>query len=116
MGDMIPHRFGGIGPWDIKYGDTPEHYEFDSMDIDFDYNSLPPNELPMPPRAAPPDMNKHKARREKAMKESGLRDLELLAIEDDENDDRKEADGAEEEEVPKIQSVPDAASATEQKD
>jgi len=91
--DMIPHKFGGIGPWDIRYGDTPVGYELSTSDLDFDYASLPPNELPMPPRAAPPDMNKHKARREKAMKAKGLEDLENLDWDDDEEvDDEKEAD------------------------
>ena len=45
-----------------------------------------------------------------------LRDLEMLAIDDDEQDeDRKEADKPDED-VPQIAAVPDATSAMEQKD
>ena len=89
--DMIPHKFGGIGPWDIRYGDTPHGYPLQTVDTDFEYDSIPPNELPIPPRAAPPDMNKHKARRENAMKASGLEELEQLEF-GDEEDEEKRAD------------------------
>merc|ERR1712154_393541 len=106
--DMIPHKFGGIGPWDIRYGNTPEHYALLSTNNDFDYDALPPNELPMPPRAAPPDMNKHKARREKAMKESGLKELELLDLEEDDVDE-KDANEPINEQQPPVASAAAAA-------
>ena len=93
--DMIPHKFGGIGPWDIRYGDTPLGYELLTEDNDLDYATLPPNELPMPARAAPPDMNKHKKRRERAEKllaEKGMDGLEDIDWDDDEDEDEKDDD------------------------
>jgi len=102
--DMIPHKFGGIGPWDIRYGDTPDGYPLSTGDDPqrFDFAELAPNPLPVPPRAAPPDMNKHKARRDRASKASGLEDLDTLQIDDEDADgvdDEKQNDHRNEESI-----------------
>jgi len=91
--DMIPHSFGGIGPYDIVYGETPLAYPFSHEDNDFKYAALPKNTLPVPPREAAPDMNKHKAKQMKAMKASGM-DMDGMDVEDWE---QKSDDGDEEE-------------------
>merc|ERR1712087_818896 len=92
--DMIPHSFGGIGPWDIVYGETPLAYPFSHEDCDFEYSQLPENTLPLPPREQAPDMNKHKAKQLKAMKASGMRDPEEKTDEDDEDEEEEETLGA----------------------
>lgn len=74
--DMIPERYGGIGPWDIVYGAEPFEYALSSKDIKFNYDILPKPTEPAPPRAAVPDMNKHKAKKDKQMKMSGLETYE----------------------------------------
>mmetsp|Transcript_59484 Transcript_59484/g.53563 ORF Transcript_59484/g.53563 Transcript_59484/m.53563 type:complete len:340 (+) Transcript_59484:484-1503(+) len=84
--DMIPYKFGGIGPWDITYGDVPFKYPLSTQDNDFDYKTLPKNTLPVPPRTPVPDMNKHKAKQQKQMKSSGLKD----ALDNDIEFDQKE--------------------------
>ena len=71
--DMIPYKFGGSGPWEIVYGDAPFQYPLSTADNDFDFNKLPKNTLPVPPRTPVPDMNKHKAKQQKQMKSSGLK-------------------------------------------
>lgn len=89
--DMIPYKFGGIGPWDIVYGDVPFKYPLSSQDIQFDYKSLPKNTLPAPPRTPVPDMNKHKAKQQKQMKSSGLKDALDNVIEFDGNEEKENA-------------------------
>eukprot|EP01084_Bolivina_argentea_P215732 366329_1 len=97
--EMIPHRFGGIGPWDIVYGDAPLLYPIRTETIEFDYELLAKNKEPAPARAALPDMNKHKAKQMKQMKESGLADYqanmnEVFVLEEkkDEEEDEEEED------------------------
>merc|ERR1719461_623059 len=87
--DMIPERYGGIGPWDIVYGEEPFEYALSSKDIKFNYDALPKMTEPAPPRAAVPDMNKHKAKKDKQMKMSGLETYEdeLFSLEQKEDDD-----------------------------
>merc|ERR1712129_220353 len=92
--DMIPHSFGGIGPWDIVLGETPFAYPFSHSDNDFKYASLPENTEPVPPREAAPDMNKHRAKQMKAMKASGM---PMHAMEQEEKSDDADQDEEEEE-------------------
>jgi len=88
--DMIPHSFGGIGPWDIVLGETPLEYPFSHSDSAFKYASLPENTEPVPPREAAPDMNKHKAKQMKAMKASGMPMHEEKSDEEVEEDEEEE--------------------------
>ena len=87
--DMIPYKFGGIGPWDIVFGEVPMGYHLTTKDIKFDYNQLPKNTLPVPPRPDAPDMNKHRAKQQKQMKMSGIQEMqfEIGDIDDEEKSD-----------------------------
>lgn len=88
---MIPPRFGGIAPWDIVYGAEPFEYELSTADTKFNYDLLTKPTEPIPPRSAVPDMNKHKAKKDKQMKLSGLK----LAYDDsiDDNEEKEEVNG-----------------------
>jgi len=108
--DMIPHKFGGIGPWDIVYGEAPFKYPLKTTDTKFDYNTLPKNTLPVPPRAAVPDMNKHKAKQMKQMKESGW-NIDDLQIEEEEKKDYDDDDDDDEEEEDQQLQIDQAVSA-----
>eukprot|EP01083_Nonionella_stella_P187566 689472_1 len=101
--EMIPHRFGGIGPWDIVYGDAPLLYPIRTETIEFDYELLAKNKEPAPARAALPDMNKHKAKQMKQMKESGLADYqanmnEVFVLEEKKDEEEDEEEESETEE------------------
>eukprot|EP00483_Globobulimina_turgida_P000322 UN00322 len=100
---MIPYKFGGIGPWDIVYGAEPLSYPLKSDDNinGFDYVRLAKQNRPLPPRSRVPDMNKHKKKMEKQMKESGIttamqqyeaNNATFCIDEDEEEEERKNDD------------------------